>query len=517
MNQPVNSITMSRDYVTPEIVDDHIFNIFIFLPKQYLFTFKKIIMKRLKHITLTTMLCITIPAMSYGQIAPDLKSAADFAILAATEISFAAPMSEINDLDVGLYPGFLSSITGLENLTLNNGQILAADQDPGNVLPQAKMDLLNAYLFAAAATVPPPATISGNQGGSTLAPGIYKSTSTLSVEGTSLTLDAGGNENAVWIFQIASSLTTTVGGNIVLAGGAKANNVYWQVGSSATIGNDTDFKGNILALVSITMNTGSTLDGRALARNGAVTFAGGSTLNKPEEPAIVTGDLLITKTADPQTFSALNDQIDYEIVVENTGTVAIDNITVEDDLTASSWLIASLGPGLSHAITTSYNITAADLQNGFVANVATAEAVDIFESAYEIVTKDGLLISKVATPKTYATLGQLIAYDIVVENNGATALENISVSDDLTGDDWLISLAPGQSQILQTSHIIIAADISNGSVENIATAVLGEMSISDTEVVLYDAGLPVIPLANWGLILAIVLISIFMIIFYRRL
>jgi hypothetical protein len=170
------------------------------------------------------------------------------------------------------------------------------------VLPQAKIDLRNAYLFAAASTVPAPATIAGNQGGITLAPGIYKSTSTLSVEGTPLTLDAGGNENAVWIFQIASSLTTTVGGNIVLAGGAKANNVYWQVGSSATIGNDTDFKGNILALVSITMNTGATIDGRLLARNGAVTFAGGSTMNKPEEAAIVSGDLLITKTADPQTF-----------------------------------------------------------------------------------------------------------------------------------------------------------------------------------------------------------------------
>jgi hypothetical protein len=118
MNQSVNYITMSRDYVTSEIVDDHIFNIFIFISKQYLFTIKKSIMKKLTHIALTTMLCITIPAVNFGQTAPDLKSAADFAVLAATEISFAAPMSEINDLDVGLYPGFLSSITGLENLTL---------------------------------------------------------------------------------------------------------------------------------------------------------------------------------------------------------------------------------------------------------------------------------------------------------------------------------------------------------------------------------------------------------------
>ncbi|MBE0664100.1 MAG: DUF3494 domain-containing protein [Bacteroidales bacterium] len=474
-------------------------------------------MKKLRHLALTTMLCITIPAVNFGQIAPDLKSAADFAVLAGTGISFAAPMNEINDLDIGLYPGFLSSITGLENLTLNNGQVLAADQDPGNVLPQAKIDLRNAYLFAAASTVPAPATVSGNQGGSTLAPGIYKSTSTLSVDGTPLTLDAGGNENAVWIFQIASGLTTTVGGDIVLAGGAKANNVYWQVGSSATIGNDTDFKGNILALVSITMNTGSTLDGRALARNGAVTFAGGSTMNKPEESATVSGDLLITKTADPQTFSALNDQVDYDIVVENIGSVAVDNITVDDDLTSSSWLIASLDPGSSNTFTTSYNITAADLQNGFVANIATAEAVDILVSAYEVVTKEGLLITKVATPKKYSVIGQLIAYDIVLENNGGTTLENITVSDDLTGDDWIISLAPGQSQILQTSYSILEADMINGSVENIAIAVVGGMSISDTELVLLEEDPPAVPVSRWALFLTIGLISIFMIIFYRRL
>ncbi|MDZ7743056.1 MAG: ice-binding family protein [Bacteroidota bacterium] len=363
-------------------------------------------MKKLRHIALITMLCISIPAINFGQIAPDLNSAGDFAILAATEISFAPPMSTINDLDVGLYPGVLSSISGLENLTLNNGSILASDQDPGNVLPQAKIDLRNAYFYAAAANVPAPATISGNQGGLTLAPGIYKSTSTLSIDGSDLTLDAGGDQNAVWIFQIASSLTTTVGGNIVLINDAKANNVYWQVGSSATIGNDTDFKGNILALVSITMNTGSTLDGRALARNGAVTFAGGGTMNKPEESPVVTGGLSITKTADPQNFSALNEQIDYDIVVTNTGTEVVNNITVEDDLTEFiPGLSQSLNAGSSETFTTSYNITAADLQNGFVSNIASAETVDATVLAYEVVTKEGLLITKVATPQTYSELG----------------------------------------------------------------------------------------------------------------
>ncbi len=471
--------------------------------------------KKMKAVTIAVLLMF--PAFGFGQIAPDLKSAADFAILAATEISFAPPMSTINNMDVGLYPGVRSSITGdVANLTLNGGVILAADEDPANRLPPAKQDLLNAYLFAAAATVPAPATISGNQGGSTLAPGIYKSTSTLSIEGTPLTLDAGGDENAVWIFQIESTLTTTVGGDVILSGGAKANNVYWQVGSSATIGSGTDFKGNILALVSITMNSGATIDGRLLARNGAVTFAGGSTMNQPEESQVVQGDLAITKTATPQTFSALNDQIDYEIVVTNTSGAAVENIAVEDNLTGDTWTITSLGAGLSQTFPTTYNITATDLQNGFVANIATAEATDIFVSAYEIVTKEGLLITKVSSPKTFFFPGQVIDYLIVVENTGSTTLDNIAVSDDLTGDNWLVTLDPGQSQVLETSYTILESDMLSDFVENTVTAEVDSETVIDTEIVTRTDSPPSIPLSLGALVLVGLLIGGFMVFQYWR-
>jgi hypothetical protein len=93
----------------------------------------------------------------------------------------------------------------------------------------------------------------------------------LGITGT-LTLDGQGNANAVWIFQIASSLTTLGTSNIVLAGGASAHNIFWQVGSSATLGTNSTFNGSILALTSVTLTTGATLNGRALARNGAVTL-----------------------------------------------------------------------------------------------------------------------------------------------------------------------------------------------------------------------------------------------------
>jgi hypothetical protein len=136
---------------------------------------------------------------------------------------------------------------------------------------QAKLDLTTAYNDAAGRTVNP-ITVSGNIGGQTLTPGLYKSTSTLAISSGDLTLDAQGDANAVFIFQIASALTTTSGRQVILSGGAMASNIFWQVGTSATLGTTSVFKGNILADQSITLETGATLDGRALARIGAVTL-----------------------------------------------------------------------------------------------------------------------------------------------------------------------------------------------------------------------------------------------------
>jgi hypothetical protein len=136
---------------------------------------------------------------------------------------------------------------------------------------QAKLDLTTAYNDAAGRTTAP-VTVSGNIGGQTLTPGLYKSTSTLAISSGDLTLDAQGDANAVFIFQIASALTTTSGRQVILSGGAMASNIFWQVGTSATLGTTSVFKGNILADQSITLETGATLDGRALARIGAVTL-----------------------------------------------------------------------------------------------------------------------------------------------------------------------------------------------------------------------------------------------------
>ncbi len=343
-------------------------------------------MKRPLIKTLTAIMLFAIPSLGFGQIAPNLKSAADFAILAGTGISFNGTQTVINNLDVGLYPGFLSSITG--NYAINGGSAIAADSpNPAPaILIQAKDDLTQAYLFAKGSTSPAPATVSGNLFGQTLAPGIYKSTSTLEIGGGSLTLNGGPND--VWIFQVESALTTTAGGNVVLTGGALAKNVFWQVGSSATIGNGTTFNGNILALSSITVNTGATVNGRALAINGAVTFAGEGIMNKPADGQTTGLSISVTKTATPKIFAAVGDVILYDIVVTNTGLGTITNVVVTDPTATitGGTPIASLAPGATATVTASYQITPANLSDGFAINIATATKDAVQATAYEIVT-----------------------------------------------------------------------------------------------------------------------------------
>jgi hypothetical protein len=114
--------------------------------------------------------------------------------------------------------------------------------------------------------------LSGNIGGQKLPPGLYKSGSSIEISSGDLTLDAGGNANAVWIFQISSTLTTSPGLHVILAGGALQKNIFWVVGSSATLATNSVLYGTILARQSITVATGATLNGRALASIGAVTL-----------------------------------------------------------------------------------------------------------------------------------------------------------------------------------------------------------------------------------------------------
>jgi Ice-binding-like len=157
--------------------------------------------------------------------------------------------------------------------------VVDAGGPPGSViapalLTAAKGDLTTAYNDAAGrpgATAPPFLNPGGgNIGGLNLAPGIYTFSSTASISGSDVTLTGAAND--VWIFQIPSDLNVGSGIHVILAGGAQARNIFWQVGDIATIGTTAAFKGTILASQSITMNTSSTMDGRLLAFSAGVTF-----------------------------------------------------------------------------------------------------------------------------------------------------------------------------------------------------------------------------------------------------
>ena len=138
------------------------------------------------------------------------------------------------------------------------------------VAKKAKQNLVTAYNDAAGRT--PVTTVATELGGTTLKSGVYDtSAGTLGLTGT-LTLDGQGHANAVFIFEAASTLITAASSNVALINGAQACNVFWRIGSSATLDTATRFQGNILALTSIALKTGARLHGRALARNGAVTL-----------------------------------------------------------------------------------------------------------------------------------------------------------------------------------------------------------------------------------------------------
>lgn len=192
-------------------------------------------------------------------------SASTLAVLAGTSVTNTGATVITGNLALspgtsigGFPPGILNGTQHINDTTANN----------------AKADLTAAYNDAAGRTATDMVTLSGNLGGLTLTPGLYKSTSSLAISSGDLTFDAKGNANAVFIIQIASTLTTTSGRKVILSGGALASNIYWQVGSSATFGTTSVFKGTIMAMQSITFETGATLDGKALARTGTVILAG---------------------------------------------------------------------------------------------------------------------------------------------------------------------------------------------------------------------------------------------------
>jgi subtilisin family serine protease len=214
-----------------------------------------------------------------AQTAPSLGSAQRFAVLAGSTITNTG--SSVITGDLGVSPG--SAVTGFPPGLVVSGTIHGADA----AALAAQDSVTTAYnsLVGQACTK----DLTGQDlGGQTLTAGVYCFSSSAQLTGT-LTLDAQGDANAVFIVKMGSTLTTASAASVVLTNGGSPGNVFWQVGSSATLGTDTSFAGNILALTSITVTTGARVTGRTLARNGAVTLdTNAVTVTNQQTPALTT-------------------------------------------------------------------------------------------------------------------------------------------------------------------------------------------------------------------------------------
>jgi hypothetical protein len=197
-----------------------------------------------------------------AQTAPTLGTAQSYAILAGSTVTNTGP--SVIGGDLGLSPG--TAVTGFPPGTVVGGAIHAADA----AALSAQNSLTTAYNSVASQACTQDLT-GQDLGGKTLTPGVYCFSTSAALTGT-LTLNAQGNAAAVFIFKMGSTLTTASGSSVVMTNGGSQCNVFWQVGSSATIGTSTAFAGNILALTSISVTTSASVIGRTLARNGAVTL-----------------------------------------------------------------------------------------------------------------------------------------------------------------------------------------------------------------------------------------------------
>ena len=208
---------------------------------------------------ISLLMCEAPPALA--QTAPSLGTAQSYAVLAGSTVTNTG--ASVIGGDLGLSPG--TSVTGFPPGVVT-GTIHAADA----AALSAKNSLVTAYDSAAGQSCTQDLT-GQDLGGKVLTPGVYCYSTSAQLTGM-LTLNGQGNAAAVWIFRAGSTLTTASGSSVVMTNSGSQCNVFWQVGTSATLGSATSFAGNIMALSSITMTTGANIVGRALARNAATTL-----------------------------------------------------------------------------------------------------------------------------------------------------------------------------------------------------------------------------------------------------
>lgn len=405
--------------------------------------------------------------------ATDLGAAANFAILAGTSITN-VPTSIITG-DVGLSPASGSFITGGVTQAQVTGTIYAVDAaGPADsvanptLLTAAKSALTTAYTNTAN-EVPPTQTVTASSvdsfgagtinNGANLAPGIYKSPSSIGVTGT-LTLDGGGDPNAVFIFQAATTITTAAASTISLIGGAQACNVFWEAGSSAAqLGSNSFFKGTLMSDQTITLLTGANVEGRLLAFTGSV-ILDNNTVTRPTcvglpPPVTIASSggvgahyfsrlpvINVTKVPSPLSLPSGPGPVTFTYVVTNIGKVPMNTVWVKDNMCSPVQYVSgdTNGNGLLDLNETwTYDcfakVTQTETDTATAHGYGVGLGMDVYDTASATVVVGLPIIPplihlvKTANPDVLPAGGGLVTYTYLVTNPGTAPLSNVSIAD----------------------------------------------------------------------------------------
>lgn len=438
---------------------------------------------------------LIIPAYAASPAKIILGSTSNFAILAASAITNTGTTTISGDAggDIGLFPG---SAYGSVGITTTGTAYIS---DAGGVAAAAQNDLTTAYNQAAGTAST--ATISADLGGMTLVPGVYTSGTSLSLTGV-LTLDGQNDPESVFIFQAGSTLTTASVSEVRLINGARFCRVFWQVGSSATLGTNSIFRGHILAQASITATTGVYVQGQLLARTGAVTLDSNVILNGLcADAATLT---VIKQVINDDTGIAL--PADFTLSVKTPG-LAGTHVTGSPQIGSTLGSVYKLLPGnyvISETAHAGYSSTflGADINGNVTLSAGENRVVTLINNDIAPVVIAPLInVVKTPSPLSLPYGSGIVTYTYTVTNPGVVNLSSVTVTDNkvnninyISGDTNLdMLLQPSETWIYRGSAILYTTTTNRATATGSGNGLLATDTAFATVVVTPVAQPPVYP------------------------
>jgi hypothetical protein len=386
-----------------------------------------------------------------------MGTASNFAVLGASTVTNTGPTVLVSG-DLAVSPG--SAVTGFPPGLVGSGAIHSAD----SVAAQAQVDASSAYTTLAGQACDTTFGVPTDLVGLTLVPGVYCFASSGALSGQ-LTLDAGGDPNAIWVFKIGSTLITGSSATVLLVNGASSSNVFWQVGSSSTLGTSTAFVGTIIALTSITMTTSATLVGRALALNGAVTLDDNTITLPPTLAATTTTLSALTGSTFGQvvTFTATVAPTASGTMTFMDGSTPLGTGTLSGGV--ASFTTTTLAVG-GHSITAVYN---GDSTNSGSTSAARTQTVATATTTTTLAALTGSTLGQAVT--FTATVAPSTATGTVTFMDGSTPLGTGTPSSGVASISTT-TLAAGSHSItaVYSGNASYATSASTPRIQTVATA-----------------------------------------------